>query len=133
GGLVAKLLTQFPASDYFRGGIVCYDNEIKSRLLQVKPATLQTYGAASEQTVTEMAIGARATLGCDVALAISGIAGPSGGTADKPVGLVHYAVATPTGTVARYRVFSGDREGIQARAAYAGLDLVRELMRAAAE
>lgn len=129
GGLVAKLITQYPASDYFRGGIVCYDNEIKQRLLQVAPETLRQHGAVSEQTVTQMASGARAALGCDIALALSGVAGPSGGTEYKPVGLVHYAVATPDQVIARQRVFGGDREAIQARAAYAGLDLIRELLR----
>ncbi len=127
GGLVAKLITQYPASDYFRGAIVCYDNGIKTKLLGVEPAALDNEGAVSEEVVRQMAQGARRTLGCDVALALSGIAGPSGGTEEKPVGLVHYAVATPEKVEARHRVFAGERERIQLRAAYAGLDLIREL------
>lgn len=128
GGLVAKLIAEHPASDYFRGGLVTYDNELKTKLLGVEPALLEKHGAVSEPVAVQMAQGARKQLGCDVALSLSGIAGPSGGTADKPVGLVHYAVATPQGVYARHQVFAGDRQRVQMRAAFAGLDLIRELL-----
>lgn len=128
GGLVAALVTQHAASDYFLGAVVSYDNKIKSTLLGVSEQILESEGAVSEAVVHQMAQGAQQAFGCDVALAISGIAGPTGGTAEKPVGLVHFAVATPSAAVARRQVFNGDRRQVQLRAAYAGLNLIRELL-----
>ena len=108
GGAVAQRLTSVPGSSaYFRGSVVAYDNEIKTSLLGVNAETLARHGAVSEATVREMAEGARTRLGCDVALATSGIAGPGGGTPDKPVGTICIACATPAGTVSRQ--FSIDR------------------------
>lgn len=93
GGLVAHKITTVPgASAYFMGSIVAYDNRIKEQLLGVRTTTLQQFGAVSEQTVQEMVAGARAALQTDVAVAISGIAGPTGGTPDKPVGTIWIAV-----------------------------------------
>jgi len=95
GGYIAHQITANEgASAYFQGSIIAYDNAIKQSLLGVKPATLDTHGAVSEQTVVEMAKGALQALNVDVALSISGIAGPGGGTPDKPVGTVWIAVAT---------------------------------------
>lgn len=128
GGLVAEMVTKEPASHYFRGAVVCYDNDVKQRLLGVSPDTLTAHGAVSRETVLELARGARESLGADVGLAFSGIAGPSGGTETKPVGLVHYAVSTPAGEEAREQVFPGDRGQIQLRAAFAGLDLLRRTL-----
>lgn len=128
GGLVSQLVTREPASHYFRGAIVCYDNEVKQRLLNVSPATLEAHGAVSRETVIAMAKGVRDALNADVGLAFSGIAGPTGGTETKPVGLVHYAVCTPLGLEAREQVFHGDRVQVQLRSAYAGLDLARRLL-----
>lgn len=128
GGLVAQMVTKEPASHYFRGGVVCYDNDIKRRLLSVSRETLDSQGAVSRDTVIEMASGVRNALNADVGLAFSGIAGPTGGTETKPVGLVHFAVCTPLGVEAREQVFPGDRGQVQLRAAFAGLDLLRRLL-----
>jgi len=108
GGAVAQRLTSVPGcSAYFRGSIVAYDNDLKTSLLGVQADTLAAHGAVSEATVREMAEGARARLGCEVALATSGIAGPGGGTPDKPVGTTCLAVSTPAGTVSK--IFTVDR------------------------
>jgi nicotinamide-nucleotide amidase len=128
GGLVSQMITHEPASDYFRGAVVCYDNDVKRRLLGVPRETLETQGAVSRDTVVAMAAGVRDALDAQVGLAFSGIAGPSGGTETKPVGLVHFAVSTPLGIEAREQVFAGDRGQIQKRAGYAGLDLLRRLL-----
>lgn len=131
GGLVAKELTQIPASDYFIGGTVTYRNAAKSGLLGVSEDTLRGHGAVSPEVAAEMAQGARRTFGSDVALAVTGIAGPTGATPDKPVGLVHWAVAHPGGTVVDQRVFSGDRNQVQQAACYAVLDELRRVCAAA--
>lgn len=94
GGGVAALITSVPGSSgYFKGGIVAYDNEVKKNLLGVSPETLFAYGAVSRETVIEMAKGAMNRLKTDCAIATSGIAGPGGGTLEKPVGTVWIAVA----------------------------------------
>lgn len=94
GGGVAALLTSVSgSSEYFKGGIVAYSNDVKISLLQVSEETLKTYGAVSENVVTEMAIGAMKALKTDCAIATSGVAGPNGGTPEKPVGTVWIAVA----------------------------------------
>jgi nicotinamide-nucleotide amidase len=126
GGLVSQLITKVPgASRYFFGSICSYDNSVKKSLLHVRQKSLLTHGAVSEQVAREMAEGARIALGVDIALSLSGIAGPGGGTDEKPVGLVHLAVATPWGTVSKQRVFRGTREQIQMRASLYGIWLVR--------
>ena len=125
GGLVMHLLTSYPASDYLVGGAVTYANSAKSRLLGVFEDTLRGHGAVSTEVAAEMAEGARRLCECDVALSITGIAGPTGGTATKPVGLVYWSVAHPSGTIVRDRVFVGSRDEVQLAAAYAGLDLLR--------
>ncbi len=110
GGAVAQRLTSVPGcSAYFRGSIVAYDNDLKMSLLGVQADTLAAHGAVSEATVREMAEGARARLGCEVALATSGIAGPGGGTPDKPVGTTCIAVSTPAGTVSKLFVVDRGR------------------------
>ena len=102
GGQLAGRITSVPGSSaYFRGSVVAYANDVKEALLGVNAETLAQHGAVSEATVREMAEGARARLGCDVALATSGIAGPGGGTPLKPVGTICIACATPAGTVSR--------------------------------
>jgi nicotinamide-nucleotide amidase len=98
GGWVAKACTDRPGSSaWFLGGVVVYDNELKARLLGVAPATLASDGAVSEAVVTQMAIGALHRLGGDLSVAVSGIAGPDGGTAEKPVGTVWFAWAVRAG------------------------------------
>jgi PncC family amidohydrolase len=96
----------------------------------VPAALLDAHGAVSVEVARAMAEGARARFGVDIALAVTGIAGPDGGSAEKPVGLVHYAVATRSATEARQFVFAGDREQIRLRAAYAALGLTYRTLRA---
>lgn len=129
GGYVAHLITSVPGSSaYFPGSIVSYSYEMKSKLLGVKPSTLATYGAVSAETVREMAEGARTALGVDVALAISGIAGPGGGMPEKPVGTVWMAVSDGARTLAFKQNFSRDRaKNIQLTGVYA-LNMVRKFL-----
>lgn len=129
GGYVAHLITSVPGSSaYFPGTVVTYSYEMKSKLLGVRPETLTQFGAVSEQTVREMALGALDTLGVDVSLAISGIAGPGGGTPDKPVGTVWMAVADREHSITMKQVFGRDRlKNIQLTGTYA-LNLVRKFL-----
>lgn len=129
GGYVAHLITSIPgASPYFPGSVVSYSYEMKEKLLNVSRDTLLRYGAVSEETVREMALGALVTLDADVTLAISGIAGPSGGTPDKPVGTVWMAISDHERTVAVKYIFGRDRmKNIQLTGTYA-LNLVRKFL-----
>lgn len=125
GGLVAKLLTDPPgASAVFVGAVVAYSDSVKTELLGVAPETLAAHGAVSAETAREMAAGARTRLGADLALSITGIAGPSGGTPTKPVGTVWIGTATGQGAEARLFEFSGDRRAIREQAAAAALSLL---------
>ncbi|MBQ9144442.1 MAG: CinA family nicotinamide mononucleotide deamidase-related protein [Paludibacteraceae bacterium] len=118
GRLAAALNAQSGASAYYMGSVVAYDNTIKEQVLGVKHSTLEKYGAVSEQTVREMAEGVRALMNTDYAIATSGIAGPTGGTPEKPVGTVWIAWATPDGTTAECYHFgiAREREQITQRA-----------------
>ena len=116
GRLAAALNAQSGSSAYYMGSVVAYDNSIKEQVLGVKHTTLEEYGAVSEQTVREMAEGVRALMQTDYAIATSGIAGPTGGTADKPVGTVWIAWATPNGTYAKCFRLGTLREQITQRA-----------------
>ena len=109
GSLASKLTALAGASKYFKGGVVAYCNEVKESLLGVRHSTLETHGAVSEETVSEMSVGVRERLGSDFAIATSGIAGPSGGTAEKPVGTVWIAVAGPQRVTTRLKHFGDDR------------------------
>jgi nicotinamide-nucleotide amidase len=128
GGLVGSLLTAEPgASDFLLLDAVTYANSAKSRILGVDEDTIRWHGAVSPEVATAMAAGAKRVSGADVALSLTGIAGPSGGSEEKPVGTVYIALARPDGTIdVRHRVFGGDRAQIQTLAAYAGLQMVRE-------
>jgi nicotinamide-nucleotide amidase len=129
GGLVAARLTGVPgASDAFLGGIVAYGNDVKERELGVPTALLAEHGAVSPKVAEAMAQGARARLGTDVAVAVTGIAGPDGGTPEKPVGLVYLHAEGPDGGVGREFSFPGDRASIRARSAVGALHLVRRLL-----
>lgn len=126
GGLLAKMLTDTSgSSEYFKRGWITYANEAKEELLGVPHETLLTHGAVSEPTVLAMADGARQRAGADYALAISGVAGPTGGTPAKPVGTVCLALAHSAGSYARTFNFPGDREMIRDRAAKMALTLLR--------
>lgn len=127
GGLVSAAITDVPgASDVFLGGVVSYGNQMKMDALEVPAGLLAQYGAVSEETARAMAEGVRALSGADLAVSVTGIAGPDGGSADKPVGLVWFAVAGESGTSATRRLYArGARESIRARAASTALDLLR--------
>ena len=126
GGLLAKLITDIPGSSrYFLCGWITYSNEAKSRDLGVPPELIGTYGAASEQVAGAMADGARRNADADFALAITGIAGPDGGTEQKPVGLVYIAISSRNGTDISRFIFSHDRSLVRLRAAQTALDLLR--------
>jgi nicotinamide-nucleotide amidase len=129
GGLVAARLTDVPgSSDVFLGAVVAYADEVKAEQLGVPKAVLREHGAVSAETAASMAQGARARLGADVAVAVTGVAGPGGGTEEKPVGLVHLHAAGPMGERSLRLDFPGDRETIRTRAAVAALHLVRRLV-----
>ncbi|MBI5666379.1 MAG: CinA family protein [Chloroflexi bacterium] len=130
GGLIAHRLTNVPGSSaYVLGGVVAYANRIKQALLHVRQGTLIAYGAVSEQTATEMALGARELFGADVAVSVTGIAGPDGGSAEKPVGLTYIGLAGPDGLLTVHRhVWDGDREAVKNASAEAALALVLETM-----
>ena len=127
GGLVSHRITNVPgSSEYFRGGVVAYSNDVKESTLGVSRGTLCRCGAVSEQTAREMAEGVRGLLGAEVGLAITGVAGPGGGTAEKPVGLVFVAVAMPGGVQAERFLREGDRAQNKASSADAALGLLRQ-------
>jgi len=129
GGLLGARITAVPgASDVFIGGVVAYDNVVKSGTLDVPPELLERHGAVSEQVVSAMAHGVQRQFAVDAALAITGIAGPTGGTADKPVGTVWMAARLGSEARALKRIFPGDRGDIRARAAQGALDLLRRLI-----
>jgi PncC family amidohydrolase len=127
GGLIAYALTEIAgSSDYFVGGLVSYSNGLKERDLGVDPATLERHGAVSAQTCVAMAEGARHRYQADVAVAVTGIAGPAGGTDAKPVGLTYVAVADERGHDVRRFVWDADRHGNKVRSAEAALTLMLE-------
>jgi nicotinamide-nucleotide amidase len=129
GGMVAARLTSVPgSSDVFLGSVVSYANEVKERELAVPRETLERYGAVSEETAAAMSSGVRDRLGADVAVSVTGIAGPGGGTADKPVGLVHVHAQTPETSHGIQFTYGQDRESIRRRATVAGLHLLRRLL-----
>jgi nicotinamide-nucleotide amidase len=128
GGWIAKALTDVSgSSQWFDGGVVAYSNAAKIALLGVPSDVLAGHGAVSEQTVRAMAEGARTRFAADLSVAVSGIAGPDGGTADKPVGTVHFAWAGPGGITAARRVFAGNRETVRRLTVALALERLVEL------
>ena len=129
GGAISQAVTSVPGcSSVMRGAVVAYHNDVKAGVLGVGKDTLSKYGAVSEEVVIQMVGGVSALLGADCAVATSGIAGPGGGTPEKPVGTVWIAVATPQGTIATLRPSGTDRSQIINRAsAYAIEMLYKEL------
>ena len=126
GGLVSHRLTQTPgSSDYFVGSIVAYSNQIKMNLLDVQESTLLKHGAVSEQTVIEMATGARTRLGTDIGIATTGIAGPGGGTQEKPVGLVYIGLATEKRVRTRKFIFHFNRQLNKLLTSQVALNMIR--------
>ena len=129
GGMLGARLTAVPGSSaVFVGGVIAYDNHVKTGLLDVDPATIRTHGAVSEQTAREMAAGVRVRMGTQIAIAVTGIAGPDGGTPEKPVGLVWIAAEVDGRARASHRVYPGNREEIRQRASQGALDLVRRML-----
>jgi nicotinamide-nucleotide amidase len=127
GGKIAHLITSVPgSSDYFKGSIIAYSNTVKTQLLGVQDYILTRYGAVSENTAREMAVGARSLLKTDFVVATTGIAGPDGGTETKPAGTVWIAVASEKGIVCEKRVFGNDRELNIMRFSLAALNLLRK-------
>jgi nicotinamide-nucleotide amidase len=131
GGMVGALITEVPGSSvYFAGGAITYSDDEKQRQLGVRADTLATHGAVSAEVVREMAAGARDRFGVDYAVALSGVAGPGGGTEDKPVGLVWLAAVGPGGAAAeRSFTWPAARDQVRGIAAYAALALVLRLVR----
>lgn len=126
GGLIGSMLTAVPgSSDYLLLDAVTYSNASKERVLGVSAEVMRGYGAVSAECVRAMAEGARRLTGADLVVSVSGIAGPGGGTAEKPVGLVYLALSSSAGTEVLERHFRGDRTAVQRQAAYAALYLVR--------
>jgi len=129
GGLISDRITNVPgSSEYFRGGIVAYSYEAKVNLLNVSWDTLRQFGAVSKETVIEMARGGLVLLGADIAVSVSGIAGPGGGLADKPIGTTWIGLSTANRDWARHFVWSGDRIQNKESSAEAALQFVLDYL-----
>ncbi len=129
GGLISKRMTDISgSSNYFEGALVCYSNDWKEKLLGVSSKTLAEHGAVSEETAREMAENVRKRAGTGLGLSVTGIAGPTGGTTEKPVGLVFMALSNGDRTFVKKYNFRGDREWIRYRASQAALNMVREYL-----
>ncbi|SEH06513.1 Nicotinamide-nucleotide amidohydrolase PncC [Candidatus Venteria ishoeyi] len=129
GGKIAHYLTSVPgSSNYFRGGIVSYSNELKENILGVKQSSLIKYGAVSKEVVEEMADGTRKKLNTDYAIATSGIAGPGGGTKEKPVGTTWIAVSSSKRLVSEKFMMGDHRERNIEKATITALDMLRRLI-----
>ena len=128
GGLLGERLTNIPgSSDVFLGGVIAYDNDVKLSLLGVRAEEIERYGAVSEAVALQMASGVREKLGADVGVSVTGIAGPGGGTTEKPIGLVWIAVHASDVKARRFHV-GGDRAEVRQRAAQAALEMVRRAL-----
>jgi nicotinamide-nucleotide amidase len=131
GGMVAAAITDVPgSSDVFAGGVVAYADTAKSALLGIDPAFIAQWGAVSESVARAMASGALPAMSADMAVGVTGLAGPGGGSADKPVGTVWFALAGPDGVSAVRHGLPGDREGVRLRAVAVALDLLRRALAA---
>ena len=129
GGLISHRITNVAGSShYFSGGVVAYSNDAKMEMLGVQEETLTKHGAVSEAVAREMARGARQRFHSDLAVAVTGIAGPGGGTGEKPVGLVYMALSAADEERAEYKVFSGGREDVKAHSAERALGLILEYL-----
>jgi len=129
GGRIADRITNIPgSSDYFKGSVVAYSNEVKIALLGVKKMTIESYGAVSEQTALEMAQGGRKVLDVDICVSDTGIAGPSGATAEKPVGLFYLGLAAEDESLSQKHIFRENREGNKRDAAEAALNMLKQYL-----
>ncbi len=129
GGRIADKLTNVPgSSDYFKGSVVSYSNEVKINVLGVKRQTIESYGAVSSETAIEMAEGGKKLLGVDICASITGIAGPSGATPGKPVGLFYIGLAAEGEKLSQKYVFQGNREENKRDAAETMLNMVKQYL-----
>jgi nicotinamide-nucleotide amidase len=128
-GMLGMYITRVPgSSDYFKGGILCYSNQAKMELCGVSAELLQRHGAVSAEVAEALAVGVRNALHSSIGVSITGIAGPGGGSAEKPVGLVHIGISDGTRTLSRHRIMPGDRESIRERSTYLALSWLRRLL-----
>jgi len=129
GGLISHLITNVPgSSDYYRGSITAYSNEVKIKVVGVKADTINKYGAVSHQVAEELAQGGRKILAADICLADTGIAGPSGATPGKPVGLFYIGLSHQAGTYSQKHYFQGNREQNKRQATEAALGWLKEYL-----
>ncbi len=129
GGLVSHRITNVSgSSDYYKGGVIAYANEVKEKILGVAGHILREKGAVSVECAVAMAKGVKSLLGSDVGIATTGIAGPTGGTPDKPVGLVYIALATKDYAYHEKHIFHEDREGNKCEAADAALEMLKRYL-----
>jgi PncC family amidohydrolase len=129
GGLLAHHITNVSGSSaYYLGGVVAYADRVKEEFLGVRHETLLVHGAVSEETAREMASGARQRMGADIALSITGTAGPTGGTPEKPVGLVYVALSAPDLEVCRRHIWQGDRLANKQQSVEAALQLLLDYL-----
>lgn len=129
GGLIGHRITNLAGSStYYMGSITAYAYEAKVRLLEVSWATLEKHGAVSDETVRQMALGVRRAMAADIGISVSGIAGPGGGTIDKPVGLVYFGLSTSKGDASTHKNFEGDREMVKIKAADFALQYLIEYL-----
>ena len=124
GGVGSAITSVAGSSAVFLGGVVSYSNDVKADVLGVSRDSLARVGAVSSEVASQMATGARRVIGSDLAVSLTGIAGPGGGSAEKPVGLVWFGLATPSGVTTQSRIFSGDRAAIRAAAVEHALGLL---------
>ena len=129
GGLISHRITNIPgSSDYFESGVVSYSNEAKTEILKVPEETINKHGAVSSQTAKAMAEGVRRFRKTEIGVGVTGIAGPTGGTAAKPAGLVYIALSTQSCVECKEFRFTGDREEIKLKTSEAALEMIREYL-----
>lgn len=129
GGLISHRITNIPGSSvYYKGSITAYSNEMKVKLVGVKEETLEKHGSVSPQTAEELADGGRQALNADICIADTGIAGPAGATADKPVGLFYIGLSHRETTFSRKHIFTGNREENKREAAETALNILKEYL-----
>lgn len=129
GGLIGHSVTNVPgSSSYFQGGVIAYSNELKVKFLQVSPHTLETRGAVSKETALEMARGVKGVTGADIGLSVTGIAGPEGGSKEKPVGTVFIALSGRGVERCKRLQLSGNRDEIKAMASQRALEMLRDYL-----
>lgn len=130
GGLISHLITSVSgSSDYYKGSVISYSNDIKVSIVGVKESTLKKYGAVSPQVVEEMAVGAKQLLDVDICVADTGIAGPTGGTPDKPLGLFYIGLSHSSITFNQKHIFSGDRTQNKTKAAHTALIMLKNYLK----